>query len=482
MRLLLVLLTLPAAAQAQDFSCTTNNGAITITGYGGYFDAIPSTINGLPVVSIGDNASEWNLNLWSVTIPNSVTNIGDRAFGNCYNLNGIIIPDSVTSVGDGAFGDTKLSFVTLPNGLSSIAANLFNWCPSLVSVNIPNGVSSIGASAFIYCSSLTSITIPNSVTNIGGAAFAACSSLAGVTIGTNVTSIGEAAFANCYNLTSVTIPSAVASIGDNAFSACSGLTSVVIPDSVTNIGGSAFFGCSSLTTITVDALNPAYSSVDGVLFDKSQTTLIECPGGKAGSYTIPNTTASIAGGACSDCTNLSSVTIPDGVTSIGDGAFDGCSSLTKVTIGNNVTSIGNEAFSACLSLTNVYFQGNAPSFGADAFDFEIPEPLAGLYQIYDPATIYYLPGATGWGANFAGLPTMLWNPQVQPGSFGLRTNEFAFDITGGSNLVVVIEAATSLANPTWSPLQTNTLNGNPLYFTDPQWTNYPSRFYRVTWP
>ena len=64
----------------------------------------------------------------------------------------------------------------------------------------------------------------------------------------------------------------------------------------------------------------------------------------------------------------------------------------------------------------------------------------------------------------------------------IKSNQFGFNITASSNLVVVVEASTNLANPTWYPLQTNTLNGNPLYFTDPQWTNFGSRFYRVTWP
>ena len=83
--------------------------------------------------------------------------------------------------------------------------------------------------------------------------------------------------------------------------------------------------CTSLTAITVDALNSAYSSVDGVLFNKSQTTLIQYPAGKAGtSYTIPNS-----------------------VTSIGDSAFSGCTSLTSVTIATSVTSIGDEAFYDC---------------------------------------------------------------------------------------------------------------------------------------
>ena len=44
----------------------------------------------------------------------------------------------------------------------------------------------------------------------------------------------------------------------------------------------------------------------------------------------------------------------------------------------------------------------------------------------------------------------------------------------------VVEAATSLSNPVWVPLQTNTMGTMPLYFTDQQWMNYPGRFYRVT--
>src|SRR5690349_15059124 len=110
-----------------------------------------------------------------------------------------------------------------------------------------------------------------------------------------------------------TIPNSVTSIGDYAFWACTNLTSVTIPNSVTSIGSEAFHGCTSLSAITVEALNSVYSSVDGVLFNKSQTTLLQYPGGKAGSYTIPNTVTSFAW------------------------AFTGCTSLTSVTIGNSVT-------------------------------------------------------------------------------------------------------------------------------------------------
>src|SRR5450756_889581 len=83
----------------------------------------------------------------------------------------------------------------------------------------------------------------------------------------------------------------------------------MIPNSVTTIGSYAFSGCTSLSAITVDALNFFYSSLDGVLFNKSQTTLIQCPGGKAGGYTVPNGVTSIGSSAFSGCTSMSAITV-----------------------------------------------------------------------------------------------------------------------------------------------------------------------------
>jgi hypothetical protein len=74
--LILLLLTLPTASQAQ-FTYTTWDGTITITGYdcSGGPVSIPVTINGLPVSDIGDSAFSGCTRLTSVTIPNSVTHI-----------------------------------------------------------------------------------------------------------------------------------------------------------------------------------------------------------------------------------------------------------------------------------------------------------------------------------------------------------------------------------------------------------------------
>ena len=97
---LLLLTTLPAVAQAQ-FSYTTQNGAVTITGYTGSGGTviIPSTINSLPVTSIGGDAFYLCTNLTSVTISNGVNSIGNYVFSFCTNLTSINIPASITNIG-----------------------------------------------------------------------------------------------------------------------------------------------------------------------------------------------------------------------------------------------------------------------------------------------------------------------------------------------------------------------------------------------
>jgi hypothetical protein len=153
----------------------------------------------------------------------------------------------------------------------------------------------------------------------------------------------------------------------------------------------------------VDPQNFAYSSANGILFNKSQSLLILCPPAFTGACTISNSVTHIGDWAFWDCTGLTSVTIPDSVTNIGDGAFFGCSSLTSITIPDSITSIGEQAFGDCTSLTSVYFQGDAPSLG----------PLTStVFEGDANTTVYYLLGTTGWGATFGGRPTMAMPPTV----------------------------------------------------------------------
>ena len=423
------------------YSLDTETGVLTISGTGKMTDYSYSsspfcndtkikvvTID-YGVTSIGKYAFRSCKNLTSVTMPNSLTSIGENSFDACIDLTSMIIPDSVKSIGEHAFYTcTSLKNVTIGNSLNMISNFVFVGCNSLENImvdennlnyssidgvlfnkkktelilypvgnsrnaySIPNSVTSIGYYAFWGCTNLRNIKIPNNVESIGDYAFYNCTSLTSVTIPNSVTSIGNDAFYGCSSLTSVTIPNSVTSIGNNAFYGCSSLTSVTIPDSVTSIGYSALSSCTSLTSIEVSYDNENYSSVDGVLFDKDKTKLIQYPAGSnrtiysipnsvisigsdafvgctsLTSVTIPNSVTSIGGSAFSGCTNLTSITIPDSVTSIGSYAFEDCTSLTSVTIGNSVTSIGGSAFSGCTNLTSITIPDSVTSIGSYAFE------------------------------------------------------------------------------------------------------------------
>jgi hypothetical protein len=229
-------------------------------------------------------------------------------------------------------------------------------------------VRAIGEKAFYNRSSLTSISIPDSVTAIGDYAFSICSKLTSISIPNSVTTIGSYAFSNCSKLTSISIPDSVTTIGTGAFYYCSSLTSINIPAGLTSLGASVFASCSSLAAITVDGNNGVYTAIDGVLFSKDFTALVQYPAGKAGAaYDIPDSVSSIGISAFYNCSKLTSVTIPDSVTTIGNYAFYGCSSLTGITIPDSVTTIGTGAFSGCNELIFIIIPANV-SIGSSAFE------------------------------------------------------------------------------------------------------------------
>ena len=340
----------------------------------------------------------------NLEIPDGITSIGDHAFQNCIELTSVTIPDSVTSIGNCAFyGCTSLTSVTIPDSVTSIGDNAFSGCTGLKAAYYPGTPEQWSKKSIYHDRNLELIyaiiyecNSENSYYNKGICGAKASWVLCGtgeliisgtgtmadgvpwkkyenkiirITINEGISNIQEKAFSDCTSLKSISIPNSVKVIGNRAFDGCSKLAIITIPSSVTNINTCVFENCTSLTNINVEANNLNYSSIDGVLFNKDVTKLIEYPAGKEEKlYSIPDSVTSIGDYAFQNCTGLTSITIPGSVTSIGSDAFRGCTGLTSITIPGSVTSIGIGAFYGCTGLTSITIPDSVTRISSNMFE------------------------------------------------------------------------------------------------------------------
>lgn len=131
-------------------------------------------------------------------------------------------PNEITSVK--AKNNTALTYIQIPNTVTSLESHAFNRCEKLVSITLPDTMTSIGQQTFEYCTSLASITLPEGLTEISGYLFNNCTSLTSVTLPEGLTIIYNAAFSYCSKLTSITLPEGLTEIYDYAFQRCTALT------------------------------------------------------------------------------------------------------------------------------------------------------------------------------------------------------------------------------------------------------------------
>jgi len=159
-----------------------------------------------------------------------------------------------------------------------------------------------------------------------------CKNLTSITLPVGVTSIGKNAFSGCMRIANVALSSSLQSIDEYAFDHCISLKSIFIPAFVITIERQLF--CKTFINVHVD--NPNYSSLDGVLYNKSKTLLIHCPMAKVGSFNIPATVTSIGFFAFYECSHFTSITIPPSVAEIQEAAFSNCVSLSSIHVGTSV--------------------------------------------------------------------------------------------------------------------------------------------------
>lgn len=398
--LLAAIVLFPQASSAQfTYTAIDNGAAIEITGYTGEGGevTIPDSIDGLPVTQIGDNVFQYNSTMKKITIPGSVTHIGKSAFSFCTGLGEITIPEKVTTIGDFAFEYcSKLKTVTLPDSLTDIGSEAFSQCTGLVDMTISRNVVAIGMCAFWGCTSLTGITVDENNLNFlsrDGILFDKeqtvllcypAAKTGAYTISGSVTRIEAYSFSDCAGLSGISIPDSVLSIGEYAFYQCNALTEIAIPPHAT-IEKNPFLECAMLNQILVAEENPNYTSLDGVLFTKTRSVILCCPGGKSGIYAIPNTVTRIGDYAFAGCANLIEIVIPNDVTKIESSAFLGCVNLTRINLPATLTAIEDWVFHKCTSLTGIDLPQGIIRIGNFAFcrcenltDLSIPDHVTSI--------------------------------------------------------------------------------------------------------
>ncbi len=411
---------------------------------------IPAEIDGVPVTTLRDHLFRSCKRLKEISIPDTVTHLSKATFSDTPWYSTLRLQSDFVIINhvliDYSESDTETELL-IPDGVVTIATYAISpfYCKRIV---IPDSVQHLEAESITSCYEAEDIVIPETLTDIRYGVFSdspwleadlqnGCKIVNGVliyaeeqeeiVIPDGVTTIGEGVFYNHYSLESVTIPDTVTSIQDSAFFYCMSLRKIELPPNLTYLGRDAFayteiehlhfpafltsaetswFGMTALKEITVDSENPAYTSSDGILYDKNMETLY-CYGrmNKATEYIMPSTVKEIYCVAfennsflqtvvCSDvleiinadafsnCFCLENIELPESLKYIGNSAFDSCDVLQKIVIPDQVAYLGKSAFSLCNSLSEVILQGGLKGINSLTFAF-----CPNLHTIYIPDTI-----------------------------------------------------------------------------------------------
>lgn len=395
-------------------------------------------------------------NLKSVVISGG-EKIGRKMFENCSIIESIFISSSVKSIGESAFaGCTALKELVIEDIASwckidfeNINANPLTFAHNLVingtvvtELVIPANAETVKDYAFSGCSSIESITVEDGISSIGRFAFINCTALDSVVLSDSVSSIGEYAFSGCHSLKDVVLSKGLTSVEPFTFAGCANISKLHFDAKVAAIDATAFVGCNSLEFISVSDDNENYCALDGILYNKVDSTITYVPIALKGDVTlldglssvnagvftyfpyvysivVPESVTVIEAGAFAGFINLRSISIPfvgayaddtdandaqtkfgyifgtvpttlTSVTVTGDAsinayAFENCAGIQTVTISGEVNTIGRAAFNGCEGLITLILNSSVSKIEKDAF-----------YGCRKLDTVYYFAESEDW--------------------------------------------------------------------------------------
>ncbi len=399
------------AATNGNYTYTISGSSATITDVAPTISgavSIPSSLGGVAVTAIGENAFRNCTKITSITIPARVKSIGSGAFYNCSGLTSVTILGSIESIGTSAFygcekissvsvatlaawsgisfenlysnpmaygasikvGSSAPTSITVPSNITKISDYAFYGWKTVTSITISDGAAIIGKYAFANCSAATSVQIPITVNTIDAHAFLGCNKISKVYFATLGALVGlnfETLYSNpmAYGVdtvyiagsgtTTITVPN-VSSINKNTFAGWRSLTAVTFPAKVTSVGCNAFYGCENLASVTAADIT-VWPQIE---FENEMAnplyyadTLLDGNGNDVVRVLISSDTEKIGNNAFYGYEKLQSVIIPSSVTEIGTNAFYGCSALSEIEFPATITAIGSDAFWGCENIQAV---------------------------------------------------------------------------------------------------------------------------------
>lgn len=294
---------------------------------------IPATYNGKPVSAVANKAFYMKFQISSVTIAEGVTTLGDSAFSYA-PVTKITIPDSVTVWGNKVFYKCgNLDTVVLGKGLVVLPDNMFSGCSKLQSVTIPNTVQSIGQSAF-EGTALTELTISSPSVTINDKAFKNVSTLEKIVFAEGVETISAKTY--CH-----------------AFDGCTKLEKVSLPSTATSVSSGIWYSMENLAEVEVAPSNAKFKTVDGILYNKENSSIVLVPKCVKGVVNVAHGTTAIPERTFAYCEDITQINLPETVTSVGQYAFL-ATNITSMSFPDSVKTIGDNVFSKCPKLNSVH--------------------------------------------------------------------------------------------------------------------------------